>query len=116
MTDRGGASRAESWLVLAFAVAASVAANLWSWSHQAMLNYGDAVAHLHIARRVFDSHRPGLSQLGSATPDTARRETGVGRNPCLAQPGDNAPRLLELRAIHHAHHEHSDDPRRQRDL
>ena len=30
-----------------------------------MLNYGDAVAHLHIARRVFDSHRPGLSQLGS---------------------------------------------------
>src|ERR1700739_733073 len=30
-----------------------------------MLNYGDAVAHLHIARRVIDSHRPGLSQLGS---------------------------------------------------
>lgn len=30
-----------------------------------MLNYGDAVAHLHIARRVFDSHRPGLMQLGS---------------------------------------------------
>ncbi len=30
-----------------------------------MLNYGDAVAHLHIARRVIDSHRPGFSQLGS---------------------------------------------------
>src|SRR5579863_5231402 len=30
-----------------------------------MLNYGDAVAHLQIARRVIDSHRPGLSQLGS---------------------------------------------------
>ncbi len=30
-----------------------------------MLNYGDAVAHLHIARRVIDSHRPGMSQLGS---------------------------------------------------
>jgi hypothetical protein len=30
-----------------------------------MLNYGDAIAHLHIARRVFDSHRPGISQLGS---------------------------------------------------
>ena len=30
-----------------------------------MLNYGDAVAHLHIARRVLDSHRPGLTQLGS---------------------------------------------------
>ena len=30
-----------------------------------MLNYGDAVAHLHIARRILDSHRPGLTQLGS---------------------------------------------------
>jgi 4-amino-4-deoxy-L-arabinose transferase-like glycosyltransferase len=30
-----------------------------------MLNYGDAVAHLHIARRILDSHRPGLMQLGS---------------------------------------------------
>jgi len=37
----------------------------WSWRHEAMLNYGDAVAHLHIARRVFDSRRPGLSELGS---------------------------------------------------
>jgi hypothetical protein len=30
-----------------------------------MMNYGDAVAHLHIARRVFDSHQPRLTQLGS---------------------------------------------------
>lgn len=30
-----------------------------------MLNYGDAIAHLHIARRVFDSHQPRLTQLGS---------------------------------------------------
>ncbi len=30
-----------------------------------MLNYGDALAHLHIARRVIDSRRPGLSELGS---------------------------------------------------
>ncbi len=30
-----------------------------------MLNYGDAVAHLHIARRVFDSQQPRLSELGS---------------------------------------------------
>ncbi len=29
------------------------------------MNYGDAVAHLHIARRVFDAHEPGFSQLGS---------------------------------------------------
>lgn len=51
--------------MLASCAAASAAAVLWSWHHHAMLNYGDAVAHLHIARRLFDSHRPGLTQLGS---------------------------------------------------
>jgi 4-amino-4-deoxy-L-arabinose transferase-like glycosyltransferase len=30
-----------------------------------LLNYGDAVAHLHIARRVFDCRQPRFSQLGS---------------------------------------------------
>jgi hypothetical protein len=54
------------WLaVLACCALASMAAIVWSWSNGAMLNYGDAVAHLHIARRVFDSHRPGFTQLGS---------------------------------------------------
>jgi hypothetical protein len=54
------------WLAtLACCAAASMGAVLWSWRHGAMLNYGDAVAHLHIARRVFDSHRPGFTQLGS---------------------------------------------------
>ena len=54
------------WLAaLASCAAASVAALAWSWRHGAMLNYGDAVAHLHIARRILDSHRPGLTQLGS---------------------------------------------------
>jgi hypothetical protein len=38
---------------------------MWSWRNGALLNYGDAVAHLHISRRVFDSHRPRFSQLGS---------------------------------------------------
>ena len=58
-------SRNEWLMVVASTVAASALASLWSWRHGAMLNYGDAVAHLHIARRVIDSHRPGLSQLGS---------------------------------------------------
>jgi len=52
-------------MVVASSVALSAVASAWSWRHGAMLNYGDAVAHLHIARRVLDSHRPGLSQLGS---------------------------------------------------
>jgi hypothetical protein len=54
------------WLiVLALTLMASVAAALWSWRNHALLNYGDAVAHMHIARRVFDSHQPRLTQLGS---------------------------------------------------
>ena len=51
--------------MLASCAAASIAAIVWSWQNGAMLNYGDAVAHLHIARRVFDSHQPRLTQLGS---------------------------------------------------
>ncbi|HEY1897605.1 MAG TPA: hypothetical protein VGG62_15095, partial [Terracidiphilus sp.] len=51
--------------VAAGCAAVSLAAAAWSWQHGAMLNYGDAVAHLHIARRVIDSRRPGLSELGS---------------------------------------------------
>ena len=38
---------------------------VWSWRNGAMLNYGDAVAHLHIARRVFDARLPRLTELGS---------------------------------------------------
>jgi hypothetical protein len=54
------------WLaVLISCAAASLAAVMWSWRNGALLNYGDAVAHLHIARRVFDCHQPRFSQLGS---------------------------------------------------
>jgi hypothetical protein len=64
LTDKS-ISQAESWAVLACCMIASMAAIVWSWHNAAMLNYGDAVAHLHIARRVFDSRTPRLSQLGS---------------------------------------------------
>jgi hypothetical protein len=64
LTDRS-ISNAEGWAVLAFSMAASFAAIIWSWNHAAMLNYGDAVAHLHIARRVFDSRTARFSELGS---------------------------------------------------
>lgn len=63
-THRRG-PRAEWLIVLAGCAAACLVAVIWSWRHDAMLNYGDAVAHLHIARRVIDSRRPGLSELGS---------------------------------------------------
>ena len=51
--------------MLACCAAASISAVVWSWRHGAMLNYGDAVAHLHIARRVFDARLPRLTELGS---------------------------------------------------
>ncbi len=54
------------WLaVVATCATVSIAAILWSWRNCAFLNYGDAVAHLHIARRVFDARLPRLTELGS---------------------------------------------------
>jgi len=63
--SRTAVTRTEIVVVLVCSVAASLAGILWSWRNEALLNWGDAVAHLHIARRVFDSHEPRLSQLGS---------------------------------------------------
>jgi hypothetical protein len=51
-------------VVLASCATASLIAVMWSWRNHALLNYGDAVAHLNIARRVFDSHQPRFSELG----------------------------------------------------
>jgi hypothetical protein len=61
----GAVCARELWAVLAACAGLSLIAIAWSWTHGAMLNYGDAIAHLHIARRVFDSRDPGLSELGS---------------------------------------------------
>ena len=61
----GVVHRAEFLTVLLSCAALSVLAITWSWRNHAILNFGDAVAHLHIARRVFDSRFPGLSELGS---------------------------------------------------
>ena len=58
-------ARTEWLIVVASCVAASITAIVWSWQNSAMLNYGDAVAHLHIARRVFDARLPRLTELGS---------------------------------------------------
>ena len=47
------------------ACAASLASFFWFFLHRELLLYGDAVAHINIARRVFDSRTPGADQLGS---------------------------------------------------
>jgi hypothetical protein len=52
----------EAWLV---ALAAAGLATEWSAVHHSMLLYGDARAHLDVARGVTDGLTPGLAQLGS---------------------------------------------------
>src|SRR5947207_270132 len=41
----------------------SVTSSYYFYSHDNILQYGDAVAHINIARRVFDSQFPGLSLM-----------------------------------------------------
>ncbi len=62
----GGSSlREEIQLVLAVATLLVTASLVYCGRHNLLLLYGDAVAHLHIARRIFDSLNPGFRQLGS---------------------------------------------------
>jgi hypothetical protein len=61
--------RATSWLaltgVIAMLVAISIAAARWCLHRGYVLYYGDAEAHLNIARRILDSRTPGPEQLGT---------------------------------------------------
>ncbi|HEY0758928.1 MAG TPA: glycosyltransferase family 39 protein [Acidisarcina sp.] len=68
MAEAGAASRAtgrEGWTVAAAASLLSAVSLLYCAHRHLLLLYGDAVAHLHIARRVVDSLNPGYHQLGS---------------------------------------------------
>ena len=59
------AIRRETLLVAWAALAIALVSLAYCVRHGTLLLYGDAVAHLHIARRVFDSLTPGFRQLGS---------------------------------------------------
>src|SRR5438445_13732074 len=56
--------RETAWVAVA-ASCVSIISFLIYFKHGAILLYGDAVAHINIARRVFDSQTPGLFQLGT---------------------------------------------------
>jgi hypothetical protein len=64
LTEREAIGR-ETVFVAWSALALGLVALAYCSRHGALLLYGDAVAHLHIARRVFDSITPGYRQLGS---------------------------------------------------
>ena len=55
----------ETALVAGLAACISVISFIFYFRHDALLLYGDAVAHINIARRVFDSRTPGVLQLGT---------------------------------------------------
>lgn len=55
----------ETTLVSQIAAGASLLAFLFYFRRSDLLLYGDAVAHINIARRVIDSQTPGLLQLGT---------------------------------------------------
>lgn len=55
----------ETIWVAAAATAVSITTFLIYYRAGDILRYGDAVAHINIARRVFDSRTPGLLQLGT---------------------------------------------------
>jgi hypothetical protein len=55
----------ETALVAQFAACVSFVSFAYYFQHGGLLLYGDAVAHINIARRVFDSRTPGLLQLGT---------------------------------------------------
>jgi len=66
LEQRYAQQRRDAWLTLALG-GISIAALLWYYAHQQILLYGDAVAHINIARRVLDN-RSWLSsyfQLGT---------------------------------------------------
>jgi hypothetical protein len=58
-------SRPQPARVAGIAVLVSLFSFLYYFQHGRLLLYGDAVAHINIARRVFDSLTPGLLQLGT---------------------------------------------------
>ncbi len=64
MSDHSETNR-DAWLLAIIATAISVVALIYYYRHDAIMLYGDAVAHINVARRTFDSRRPGPSQLGT---------------------------------------------------
>jgi glycosyltransferase involved in cell wall biosynthesis len=57
--------RLHTRLVALLALVAGVAATWWAYAHHVVLAYGDAEAHLNIAKRVVSGLTPGMAQLGS---------------------------------------------------
>src|SRR5207245_6480247 len=62
-TSRGW-HRETAWVGVLTGLCSLVSFSIY-FRHGDVLLYGDAIAHINIARRVFDSRTPGLLQLGT---------------------------------------------------
>ena len=56
---------AETYIVAWAALVLALFCLSYCFRHSLLLLYGDAVSHLYIARRIFDSRNPGFRQIGS---------------------------------------------------
>jgi hypothetical protein len=65
MTATSAAVRDSAARVAGIPALVSLFSFFYYYRHSDLLLYGDAVAHINIARRVFDSQTPGLLQLGT---------------------------------------------------
>ncbi len=68
MTEKSNQSvsvASETYIVAWAALVLALVCLSYCFRHGLLLLYGDAVAHLYIARRIFDSRNPGFRQLGS---------------------------------------------------
>src|SRR5271169_6117079 len=62
---RSSAGLASIALCILASAAVMAAAIVWFYRTGAILYFGDAEAHLNIARRIVDSRTPGWSQIGT---------------------------------------------------
>ncbi len=64
-SETRGKPDADFWILGAIATVISLAAFFYYFHNGSLLLYGDAVAHMNIARRTIDSRTPGPLQLGT---------------------------------------------------
>jgi hypothetical protein len=62
---RAKADTSDYWLLTLFSALVSISSLIFYFHQGALLLYGDAVAHINIARHVFDSRTPGIFELGT---------------------------------------------------
>jgi glycosyltransferase involved in cell wall biosynthesis len=64
LRERPTLMKINSRIVFLVSLLAAVAMTYWSYKHSVILAYGDAEAHLNIAKRVVSGLTPGYAQLG----------------------------------------------------